>query len=134
MSLRSPDLRGGIVLPRFVEVHTHLDKGHIWWRIQNDNGTVHGARTAVTRDREENWSAEDVRTRMNFALKSAYAMALALSVRTIDSYDKQTAISFGVSLRRAPTGKTGSSCSCCALPDRSGCNRRSSISAYRRHR
>src|SRR5262245_3606245 len=24
------DLHGGIVLPRFVDVHTHIDKGHIW--------------------------------------------------------------------------------------------------------
>ena len=26
------DLRDGIVLPRFVDVHTHIDKGHIWAR------------------------------------------------------------------------------------------------------
>ena len=26
------DLRDGIVLPRFVDVHTHIDKGHIWPR------------------------------------------------------------------------------------------------------
>jgi cytosine deaminase len=90
------DLRGGIVLPRFVEVHTHLDKGHIWWRIQNDNGTVHGARTAASRDREENWSTEDVRARMNFALKCAYAHGTGAIRTHIDSYDNQTAISFGV--------------------------------------
>lgn len=90
------DLRGGIVLPRFVEVHTHLDKGHIWWRIQNENGTVHGARTAVSRDRETNWTAGDVSARMDFALRCAYAHGTGAIRTHIDSYDKQTAISFGV--------------------------------------
>src|SRR5262245_66062502 len=29
------DMRGGIVLPRFVDVHTHIDQGHIWPRRAN---------------------------------------------------------------------------------------------------
>lgn len=90
------DLRDGIVLPRFVEVHTHLDKGHIWPRIQNDNGTVLGAREAILRDRETRWTAEDVRERMEFSLRCAYAHGTGAIRTHIDSYGKQTAISFPV--------------------------------------
>src|SRR6476660_1608618 len=37
-------LDGGIVLPRLVDVHTHIDKGQIWQRAQNPDGTHTGAR------------------------------------------------------------------------------------------
>src|SRR5262245_6223447 len=50
------DLDRGIVLPRLVDVHTHIDKGQIWQRAQNPDGTHMGARTAVMADRERNWS------------------------------------------------------------------------------
>src|SRR5262249_2630521 len=46
------DLDRGIVLPRLVDVHTHIDKGHIWHRAQNPDGTHTGARGAVMADRE----------------------------------------------------------------------------------
>src|ERR1044071_3465136 len=41
------DLADGIVLPRLVDVHTHIDKGHIWHRAQNPDGTHLGARNTV---------------------------------------------------------------------------------------
>src|SRR4051794_12895572 len=59
------DLDRGIVLPRLVDVHTHIDKGHIWSRAQNPDGTHMGARTAVMADREKNWSRADVAKRMD---------------------------------------------------------------------
>ncbi len=31
-------LSGRIVLPLFVDVHTHIDKGHIWRRKRNPVG------------------------------------------------------------------------------------------------
>src|SRR3954447_3996812 len=62
------DLDRGIVLPRLVDVHTHIDKGQIWQRAQNPDGTHMGARMAVMADREKNWSREDVAKRMDFAL------------------------------------------------------------------
>ena len=37
------DGRGGIVFPAFVDCHTHLDKGHIWPRAQNPDGSFAGA-------------------------------------------------------------------------------------------
>src|SRR3977135_2047301 len=35
----------GIVLPRLVDVHTHIDKGHIWQRAPNPDDSFMGART-----------------------------------------------------------------------------------------
>ena len=37
------DLDGGIVLPRLVDCHVHLDKGHIWPRQRNPDGSFMGA-------------------------------------------------------------------------------------------
>src|SRR5262245_21548640 len=45
--LPSFDLDRGIVLPRLVDVHTHIDKGQIWQRAENPDGTHMGARMAV---------------------------------------------------------------------------------------
>ena len=70
-------LSGQIVLPLFVDAHTHLDKAHIWRRAPNPTGDFAGALEAVARDREANWSAATVRTH-------------------IDSIGKQTAISWPV--------------------------------------
>src|ERR1051325_11328020 len=92
--LASFDLDRGIVLPRLVDVHTHIDKGHIWQRAPNPNGTHLGARTAVMADREKNWSAEDVRRRMDFALRCAFAHGTGALRTHIDSYPKQTPISW----------------------------------------
>jgi hypothetical protein len=64
--LPSLDLRDGLALPRFLDMHTHLDKGHIVRRAPNPDGTFLGARTSVAADREANWSAADVRARMDF--------------------------------------------------------------------
>jgi len=90
------DLERGIVLPRFVDVHTHIDKGQIWRRAQNPDGTHMGARIAVMADREANWSAEDVSRRMDFALRCAFAHGTGALRTHIDSIGKQTAISWGV--------------------------------------
>ncbi|MBU1305883.1 MAG: cytosine deaminase [Alphaproteobacteria bacterium] len=75
------DLDGGIVLPGFVDLHTHLDKGHIWPRKQNPDGTWIGALRAVLEDRTANWAAGDVERRMDFALRCAYAHG-TVAIRT----------------------------------------------------
>ncbi|MEA2929108.1 MAG: cytosine/creatinine deaminase, partial [Hyphomicrobiales bacterium] len=92
--LASVDLDRGMVLPRLVDIHTHIDKGHIWPRAQNPNGTHLGARTAVMADRQANWSAEDVRRRMDFALRCAFAHGTGALRTHIDSYPGQTAITW----------------------------------------
>jgi cytosine/creatinine deaminase len=94
--LASVDLDRGIVLPRLVDVHTHIDKGHIWHRAQNPNGTHLGARNAVMADRDANWSAEDVAKRMDFALRCAFTHGTGALRTHIDSYPKQTPISWPV--------------------------------------
>lgn len=88
------DLDNAIVLPAFTELHTHLDKGHIWPRQPNPNGSFEGALGGVSADRMAHWSTEDVRARMEFGLESAYAHGTK-SIRThIDSIAPQHAISW----------------------------------------
>ncbi|MCZ8259309.1 MAG: cytosine deaminase [Beijerinckiaceae bacterium] len=85
-----------LAMPLFVDIHTHLDKGHIHARSPNPDGTFFGAREAVGRDREARWSAEDVRARMAFALRAAYAHGTGALRTHLDSIGKQTEISWSV--------------------------------------
>jgi cytosine deaminase len=87
-------LGGAIVLPLFVDAHTHLDKGHIWPRAANPDGTFGGALTTVAADRSAHWSAEDVAARMEFGLRCAYAHGTRAIRTHIDSIGPQTAISW----------------------------------------
>jgi cytosine deaminase len=89
-------LGGAIVTPTFVDCHTHLDKGHIWPRTPNPDGTFMGALAAVHADREARWTAEDVRARMGFALDCAFAHGTGAIRTHLDSIGKQTPISWGV--------------------------------------
>ena len=99
------DLRDGIVLPRFVDIHTHIDKGHIWPRHPNLDGTFFSARTAVAEDREANWSADDVRARMDFSLRCAFAHGTGALRTHVDSLGKQAAISWPVFAEMQETWK-----------------------------
>jgi cytosine/creatinine deaminase len=94
------DLQQGLVLPRFVDAHTHIDKGQIWARVvgaaTSPDGTHQGARDAVMADRSKNWSADDVRTRMDFALRSAYAHGTGALRTHLDSIGPQAGISWPV--------------------------------------
>lgn len=69
--LPSYDWEGGIVLPCFVDCHTHLDKAHTWERAPNPDGTFWGAIAALDRDRV-NWNRADLTNRMDFALQCSY--------------------------------------------------------------
>lgn len=90
------DLGGRIVLPCFVDCHTHIDKGHIWPRKPNPDGTFMGALSATGADRAARWSAEDVARRMDFSLRCAYAHG-TMAVRThLDSVAPQEEISWPV--------------------------------------
>ncbi|MBW8447577.1 MAG: cytosine deaminase [Arenimonas sp.] len=90
------DLARGMVWPCFADMHTHLDKGHIWDRRPNPTGDFVGALDAVRTDREACWSAEDVRARMEFSLKTAYAHGTGLIRTHLDSLPPQHRISFEV--------------------------------------
>ncbi len=85
-----------LVLPCFVDMHTHLDKGHIWPRAANPDGTFMGALTTVAEDRIANWTAADVRTRMEFSLKCAYAHGTRAIRTHLDSAAPQDEISWPV--------------------------------------
>jgi cytosine/creatinine deaminase len=89
-------LDGAMVFPCFVDAHTHLDKGHIWPRAANPDGTFPGALAAVGADRAAHWTAEDVRARMAFALKAAFAHGTAAIRTHIDSIPAQIDISWPV--------------------------------------
>ena len=65
------DLAGALVFPGFVDAHVHLDKVHTWFRAPNRSGTFAEALTALSADRE-NWSAEDILLRADFALRRAW--------------------------------------------------------------
>jgi cytosine/creatinine deaminase len=90
------DLDGGIVWPRMVDIHTHIDKGQIWARAANPDGTFMGALEMVARDREANWSEQDVRARMDFSLRCALAHGTGALRTHLDSVGPQTAISWPV--------------------------------------
>jgi cytosine deaminase len=101
------DMKGAMLLPTFVDMHTHLDKGHIWPRAPNPDGTFAGALATVAADREANWSAGDVRRRAEFGLRSAYAHGTAAIRTHIDSLPPQDEISWPVlaELRDAWAGR-----------------------------
>ncbi len=90
------DMGGAMALPCFVDVHTHLDKGHIWPRSPNPDGTFMGALGATGADRTARWSAADVRARMDFSLRCAFAHGTRAIRTHLDSIPPQDDISFGV--------------------------------------
>jgi cytosine deaminase len=89
-------LGGRIVLPVFIDAHTHLDKGHIWGRAPNPSGDFTGALQTVTADRKARWSANDVAARLEFSLKCAYAHGTRAIRTHLDSQGPQSEISFPV--------------------------------------
>ncbi len=90
------DLDRGMVWPCFVDMHTHIDKGHIWPRRPNPDGTFAGALDAVKRDRERHWRKDDVVRRMDFSLRAAYAHGTALLRTHLDSSAPQHKTSWPV--------------------------------------
>ena len=94
--LNAVDLEGRIVLPCFVDCHTHIDKGHIWPRKPNPDGSFMGALTATGEDRAARWTAADVSRRMDFSLRCAYAHGTKALRTHIDSVAPQESISWPV--------------------------------------
>lgn len=92
----SVDMQGAMALPAFVDMHVHLDKGHIWPRAANPDGSFMGALETVAADRAAHWSAEDVRARMEFGLRCAFAHGTRAIRTHLDSLPPQDAITFPV--------------------------------------
>lgn len=93
------DLAGRMVVPGWVDMHTHLDKGHIWPRAPNPDGTFMGALATVQGDRIANWSAADVEARMEFMLRCAFAHGTVAMRTHLDSIWPQPEISWPVMAR-----------------------------------
>jgi len=89
------DLQGRQIWPCFVDVHTHLDKGHIWERSPNLNGTFEDALTATFKD-EETWTTEDVYRRMEFGLNCSYVHGTKAIRTHLDSAGRLTDLSWDV--------------------------------------
>ncbi len=65
------DVLGAMMWPCFADIHCHLDKGQISDRVTSD-GTFASALDAVASDRG-NWTRADMRARMDFGLRCAFA-------------------------------------------------------------
>ncbi len=90
------NLEKRIVLPCFADVHTHLDKGHIWERSPNLDVTFEMALDKAITDSQKYWQAEDVFRRMEFSLKCAYAYGTKAIRTHLDCYGEQADISLKV--------------------------------------
>lgn len=90
------DLAGRMVWPRFVDIHTHLDKGHVLARTGQANGTLDDAISVISRDRAQYWSADDLAARIDFSLRSAWHYGTSLVRTHIDSHPGQWQISWDV--------------------------------------
>ncbi len=80
------NMREGQVWPCFVDLHAHLDKGHTWPRRPNPDGSRAGALAAVSADREARWERADVRRRMEFGLRCAWAHGTRAIRSHLDSH------------------------------------------------
>jgi cytosine/creatinine deaminase len=66
------DARGGLLLPAFVDLHVHLDKGLIHARTGSPEGDLFAGIAASAQDRDR-WTPEELFHRMDFSLRCAYA-------------------------------------------------------------
>ncbi|WP_457585294.1 cytosine deaminase [Ensifer canadensis] len=90
------DAGGRLIVPAFIDCHTHLDKSHILPRTPTADGTFDGALAATRFDRTANWTARDVGTRMDFALRSAFHHGTVAMRTHLDSQMPQAGISWPV--------------------------------------
>jgi cytosine deaminase len=90
------NLRQGMVWPAFVDLHTHLDKAHLWPRCPSPDGTFETAIGLTQADRRRHWRAEDLYPRMDFALRCSYAHGTQALRTHLDCDEGQATVSFGV--------------------------------------
>jgi cytosine/creatinine deaminase len=88
------DLGGRQVWARLIDVHTHLDKGQVIPRALPD-GTLDGGMMGTMADRKK-WSHADVKARMAFGLRCAYAHGVGAIRTHLDSVDDSVRTSLAV--------------------------------------
>jgi cytosine deaminase len=115
------DIGGRQVWPTLIDIHTHLDKGHTIDRSPNCDGTFYNARLAAAADRS-NWTASDLRRRMEFGLRCAYAHGVSAIRTHIDTYPETAEKSWRVlgELRDEWRGQAVSLCPIDLLVDQFG--------------
>ncbi len=96
LTIDSIDLGKKLIFPCFIDIHTHLDKGHIWQRSPNLQGTFENALISAKIDAQIYWQAEDIYRRMEFGLKCAYAHGTTAIRTHLDSFGKQAEINFNI--------------------------------------
>lgn len=90
------ELHRNLVFPGFVDLHTHLDKGHTWERAPNLTGYFTDALNTILADREKNWDFEDLYRRMEFGLRCAYAHGTRALRTHLDASGPLGEVSFAV--------------------------------------
>lgn len=80
----SVDAARSMVWPCFADIHCHLDKGQTSDRARGGDGSFESALEAVACDRPH-WGAAEIRLRMDFGLRCAFAHGCAAMRTHIDS-------------------------------------------------
>ena len=88
------DVEGRQVWATLLDIHTHLDKGQVIPRATPD-GTLDGGMTGTFEDRKR-WTHEDLRTRIGFGLRCAYAHGVSMIRTHLDSQEGNAAMSWQV--------------------------------------
>lgn len=92
----SYDLQQGMIFPGFVDVHTHLDKGHVWERAVNIDGKFDTAITTIRDDAEKYWQPEDLYRRIEFGLQCSYAHGTQALRTHLDAFGEMGETGFRV--------------------------------------
>ena len=90
------DMQRHMVWPATVDCHTHIDKGQVWPRSPNPDGSFSGASAASGEDFTRYQTDDDLRARANFSLSCAYAHGTALLRTHVDAAPETFDRRFGV--------------------------------------
>ncbi len=90
------NLEKKIIFPGFIDIHTHLDKGHIWERSPNIEGTFDAALNTIVKDVEKYYKADDVYRRMEFGLKCSFAHGTTAIRTHLDAFGTQGDVAFDI--------------------------------------
>jgi cytosine deaminase len=88
------DVEDRQVWATLLDIHTHLDKGQVIPRAMPD-GTLDGGMIGTFEDRKR-WTHEDLRTRIGFGLRCAYAHGVSMIRTHLDSQEANAEMSWRV--------------------------------------
>lgn len=89
------DVQQGLVFSGWVDAHTHLDKSHIGPRLNVLECSLLEAIDAAASD-QQRWTRDDLRRRMEFSLRSAYAYGTRALRTHIDWTTPETPLAWAV--------------------------------------